>query len=1534
MSATSSNPGRTRRLLAGAGAACLTASLLPLTTGLANAAPVPITTTNEPPAGGTEVVVFPQRDFVVASGFAEGDTVTIEVEHSAVYGGGTISSTPGLVPKDDPATPAFDGLVEVNHPGEYGWGAVTPDIRPGDKVRVVRDSGLRVGVAEQTTVANVTAKRPVQTAPDTVQVHGTATAADGSQIPLDQLEVRLTSPGNLFQLGGKRSIRTGVTRGATIAYDAAGSTSFTATFSTLGAADVTRALEAETGALWLGADPAAGAESTIYEVGADIVPGPQGPGNGPLEKLPPPPGSELEPPSRVAGVTAAVSNSNTVTLTWGAASDNVGVTSYGVYRDGVAIANVQNPDGSAPAPLTYTDKNVPPGDYTYTVDAADEVGNRSVEHSAGATATTLAQSAVQVPVSEPPSGGIAMTVFPSRDFTEIDGIPDGHLANVEVIRAGNVISTADGVIPHDGAIEVNHPGGACWDGVTPEVRANDIVRVRLYDGATGAQTSAHQLHVANVSAKKAVKVTDDDPTTPAFEGSVKITGFAQGHDGTPLPVGEIEARLIASSKEPFGKNGRRTLRAPEDGTLAYDTTDNPLGTKFTATFTGLDAADVTKALEVESRIMWLGRDPLAGVELTIYEAGSGDAPGPAAGFCSSPIETPDTVAPSAPTLTATPDGPNRTVALSWTEAQDEQYVYGYRISRGGTPIANVAADARSFTDTAVGPGEHTYTVQAFDSASALGAGAQAAERLAAGQGGEYGNFSSASAGKTVTMPDVTAPTVPANLQVTNPTTTTTNPDGSTTVTATRNARVVFDPSKDDSTGTIKYRVYRDGVLLPAAVPTLAANGKLVHVDTRLTAGQVYRYAVDAVDAADNASAKTTEVSVQIAADTIAPAVVKDVKAVAQDARARDITVSWAATTDTTDAAGSPGLVTAYRVFRNGALAATVSGTELSFTDKALTAGTHTYKVSAVDSANNVSDRAAQTAASETVANDPPTGGRSITVFPARDIVEGGGYTAADGPVRAQILRQVDGAWKVISTSSPATPNAEGIVEINHSGPDCWTTNTPDIRPGDLARIITAKGATADQTVVQDLTVQRPAQTAAGTLVVKGTAKSVAGLPVDAGRLEHRIVSDGVNFAKNGRNSILTPADGSLVLAADGSWTATYTGLSAADVTRAMNGESIINWLGRDALAGNELTITENYPGSDGGPAAGTVCTAPLEPGVAQVSLAPTTRQVFPDTASGSTSTTARTVTLTNSGAAPLTLGAVYLAGLNPGDFVLAPVTLPATLAPGQSLPVSVSFKPSVVGARAATVNFVDNAANTSYQTVALAGNGVTVGAPATPGVPTRAMAFNTPLTGGTTAKVNLTWATAAGAVTYEVQRSVAGGAFSTVATLDAVPGATTATTQVDVTPGSAHRYQVRAVSSGGASAFATGAAFTLAPLQENNAAVTYRGTWPRTALAGSFGGSVTSNSAAGNTATLRTNGTGFAVVSSKGPDRGMVEVWLNGARRATVNLYSPTVQPAHVIFATDGLANTTHSIEVRPTGVRPTGSSGSRVDVDGFLAAR
>src|SRR5919202_542085 len=161
----------------------------------AQAAPVipAPTTINNPPVAPLQILVFPQRDFVSASGYTQDDRVIVSVIHP---NGTTFSTDPNapIIPQDDPrAAPGapFAGIVEVNHPGGACWFGTTPDIRPGDVVEIDIVAGPNAGRADATTVRNVTAGRPVQTAPDTVQIHGTAAAANGTQLPVAELEQRL-----------------------------------------------------------------------------------------------------------------------------------------------------------------------------------------------------------------------------------------------------------------------------------------------------------------------------------------------------------------------------------------------------------------------------------------------------------------------------------------------------------------------------------------------------------------------------------------------------------------------------------------------------------------------------------------------------------------------------------------------------------------------------------------------------------------------------------------------------------------------------------------------------------------------------------------------------------------------------------------------------------------------------------------------------------------------------------------------------------------------------------------------------------------------------------------------------------------------------------------------------------------------------------------------------------------------------------------------------------------------------------------------
>jgi hypothetical protein len=79
------------------------------------------------------------------------------------------------------------------------------------------------------------------------------------------------------------------------------------------------------------------------------------------------------------------------------------------------------------------------------------------------------------------------------------------------------------------------------------------------------------------------------------------------------------------------------------------------------------------------------------------------------------------------------------------------------------------------------------------------------------------------------------------------------------------------------------------------------------------------------------------------------------------------------------------------------------------------------------------------------------------------------------------------------------------------------------------------------------------------------------------------------------------------------------------------------------------------------------------------------------------------ITLTNTGAVNLTLKSISVAGGDPKDFSGAD-NCAASVAPGASCVVEISFKPTAMGARTALLEFTDNATG-SPQTVTLEGTG-------------------------------------------------------------------------------------------------------------------------------------------------------------------------------------------------------------------------------------
>lgn len=127
------------------------------------------------------------------------------------------------------------------------------------------------------------------------------------------------------------------------------------------------------------------------------------------------PAPDTQAPTAPSSLTASATGPTSVNLSWGAASDNVGVTGYEVFRGGSQIATTVG--------TTYTDSGAAPNtSYSYQVRAFDLAGNRSA-FSNSATVTT------------PAGGGTTLVFAPVADARVEEANPGTNFGTSTNIRA-------------------------------------------------------------------------------------------------------------------------------------------------------------------------------------------------------------------------------------------------------------------------------------------------------------------------------------------------------------------------------------------------------------------------------------------------------------------------------------------------------------------------------------------------------------------------------------------------------------------------------------------------------------------------------------------------------------------------------------------------------------------------------------------------------------------------------------------------------------------------------------------------------------------------------------------------------------------------------------------------------------------------------------------------------------------------------------------------------------------------------------------
>ncbi|MEA2319804.1 MAG: hypothetical protein QOD44_3993 [Solirubrobacteraceae bacterium] len=252
---------------------------------------------------------------------------------------------------------------------------------------------------------------------------------------------------------------------------------------------------------------------------------------------------------------------------------------------------------------------------------------------------------------------------------------------------------------------------------------------------------------------------------------------------------------------------------------------------------------------------------------------------------------------------------------------------------------------------------------------------------------------------------------------------------------------------------------------------------------------------------------------------------------------------------------------------------------------------------------------------------PDSSGLELTYKPNTTL----NVTVARGPV-------------TLSTATTTT-DSSGAAAINGGGADCWTGATPDMLPGDVVTV-TGSGVN-DSMVIQDITSERPVQTALDTVVVHGTAP---GRP-PVSQLRGLIIGNSV--FSSGRRQLRAGVGEPYALnyndLTGDAWTATFDGLAPGDVDLAMNAKDARGTNTLPTLT--ELTIAQNPVTR--GPLA--PCSAPL----AENSV---------------TSSTPSAVNIANSGAGLVLSGVSQDASsvsvsLDDQNAATAPVTATATPSP-------------------------------------------------------------------------------------------------------------------------------------------------------------------------------------------------------------------------------------------------------------------------------
>ncbi|WP_160724103.1 S8 family serine peptidase [Bacillus sp. USDA818B3_A] len=123
-------------------------------------------------------------------------------------------------------------------------------------------------------------------------------------------------------------------------------------------------------------------------------------------------------------------------------------------------------------------------------------------------------------------------------------------------------------------------------------------------------------------------------------------------------------------------------------------------------------------------------------------------------------------------------------------------------------------------------------------------------------------------------------------------------------------------------------------------------------------------------------------------------------------------------------------------------------------------------------------------------------------------------------------------------------------------------------------------------------------------------------------------------------------------------------------------------------------------------------------------------------------------------------------------------------------------------------------------------------------------------------------------------------------------------------------------------------------VEENNATVSYSGSWIAASSASLSGGTAKTASTKGSAAELKFTGEGVKVLGSTGSNRGKADIYVDGKLVKTVDLYSSTTKYKAAIYEAANLSKGSHVIKIVNRGEKAAASSGTSITVDSFVVSQ